>query len=63
MEFPEFKPVAYVEEETVGHFLEEPEEIASYRRIFAALADCALDEGQSRDLIASLAVELYGGTT
>jgi hypothetical protein len=62
MEFSEFKPVVYAEEETVGHFLEEPEEIASYRRIFAALADCALDERQSRDLIAALAVELYGGT-
>jgi hypothetical protein len=63
MEFSEFKPVGYVEEETAGHFLEEPAEIASYRGIFAALADCALDEGQSRDLIAALAVELYGGTS
>jgi transcriptional regulator with XRE-family HTH domain len=62
MEFREFKPVVYVEEETAGHFLEEPEEIAAYRRIFASLANCALDEGQSRDLIAALAVELYGGS-
>jgi hypothetical protein len=61
MEFSEFKPVGYVEEEMAGHFLEEPAEIAGYRRIFAALADCALDERQSRDLIAALAVELYGG--
>ena len=53
MEFSALKPVAYIEEETAGHFLEEPEEIAAYRRIFASLADCALDEGQSRDLIAS----------
>jgi hypothetical protein len=63
MEFTEFKPVAYIEEETAGHFLEEVDEIAAYRRIFAALAKCALDEGQSRDLIASLAVELYGGSS
>ena len=60
MEFAEFKPVVYVEEETAGHFMEEPEEIAAYRRIFEQLADCALDEGESRDLIAALAVELYG---
>jgi transcriptional regulator with XRE-family HTH domain len=60
MEFDEFKPVAYVEEQTAGHFLEEPDEIAAYRRIFALLAECALDEGQSRDLIARLAIDLYG---
>jgi hypothetical protein len=60
MRFEDFKPVAYVEEETAGHFLEEPAEIAAYENIFSALADCALDEGQSRDRIAELAVELYG---
>jgi transcriptional regulator with XRE-family HTH domain len=60
MEFDEFKPVAYIEEETAGHFLEEPDEIAAYRRIFASMANFALDEGQSRDLIAKLVVELYG---
>ncbi|HEX4725529.1 MAG TPA: helix-turn-helix transcriptional regulator [Pseudonocardiaceae bacterium] len=59
MEFAELKPVAFVEEETAGHFLELPVEIALYRKIFAALDDCALDEGQSNDLIARLAVELY----
>ena len=59
MEFVEFKPIVYVEEQTAGHFLEEPVEIAAYRRIFDSLASCALDEGQSRDLIAALAVELY----
>jgi hypothetical protein len=63
MEFAEFKPVAYIEEETAGHFLEEPDEIASYRRIFGSLAKCALDEGESRDMIATLAVELYGGSS
>jgi transcriptional regulator with XRE-family HTH domain len=59
MESAEFRPVAYVEEETAGHFLEEPDEIAAYRKVFAALANCALDEGQSKDLIARLAVDLY----
>jgi transcriptional regulator with XRE-family HTH domain len=60
LEFAELKPVVYVEEETAGHFLELPVEIALYRKIFAALADCALDEGQSIDLIAALAVDLSG---
>ncbi|MGH4023319.1 MAG: DUF397 domain-containing protein [Pseudonocardiaceae bacterium] len=36
-------------------------ELTAYRRILAALAQCALGEGQSRELIAHLATELYGG--
>jgi transcriptional regulator with XRE-family HTH domain len=59
MEFAEFKPVAYLESETSSLFLERPEEIAAYRRILAALADTALSEGQSRELVAALATELY----
>ena len=59
MEFAEFKPVAYLESETSSLFLERPEEIAAYRRILAALADTALTEGQSRELIAALATGLY----
>ncbi|MGH3624413.1 MAG: Scr1 family TA system antitoxin-like transcriptional regulator, partial [Sciscionella sp.] len=59
LEFPEFKPVIYLESETSSLFLEEPEEIAAYRRVLAALAEAALDEGQSRELIAALATELY----
>ena len=60
MEFEELRPIVYIEEQTAGHFLEERVEIATYRKIFAALANCALTEGQSRDLIADLAVSLYG---
>ncbi|MGH3977273.1 MAG: helix-turn-helix domain-containing protein [Pseudonocardiaceae bacterium] len=59
MEFAEFKPVAYLESETSSLFLEKPEEIAAYRRILGALADTALSEGQSRELIAALATELH----
>ncbi len=59
MEFAEFKPVAYLESETSSLFLEKPEEIQAYRRILGALADTALSEGQSRELIAALATELY----
>jgi hypothetical protein len=59
MEFAEFKPVVYLESETASLFLEKPEEIAAYHRILAGLADVALDEGESRELIATLATELY----
>jgi hypothetical protein len=59
LEFAELKPVVYVEEQTAGHFMELPVEIALYRKIFGALANCALDEAQSNDRIARLAVELY----
>lgn len=59
MDFTVFKPVAYVEEQTAGHFLEDPEEIATYRKIFASLANCALDERESKELITRLAIDLY----
>ncbi|MGH3684046.1 MAG: helix-turn-helix domain-containing protein [Pseudonocardiaceae bacterium] len=58
MEFAEFKPVAYLDSETACLFLEEPAEIAAYRRILGTLADTALDEGQSRQLITALATGL-----
>jgi len=59
MEFAEFKPVAYLESETSSLFLEKPEESAAYQRILGALAQAALGEGQSRELVAALATELY----
>jgi transcriptional regulator with XRE-family HTH domain len=58
MEFAEFKPVVYLDSETASLFLENPEEIAAYRRILGTLADTALGEGQSREVIAALATEL-----
>jgi len=59
MEFAEFKPVVYLESETTSLFLEKPEEIQAYRRILGVLADTALGEGQSRELIAAVATGLY----
>jgi transcriptional regulator with XRE-family HTH domain len=59
MEFAEVKPVVYVEEATAGHFMEEPTEVASYRTIFTSLANCALGERESKEVIAELAVRLY----
>jgi hypothetical protein len=60
MEFKEIKPVVYLESETSSLFLELPIEIQAYREILAALDATALPEGQSKDFIGDLAVELYG---
>jgi transcriptional regulator with XRE-family HTH domain len=59
MEFAEFKPVVYLENENSSLFLETPIEIDAYQRILGALAETALGEGESRKLIATLATELY----
>ncbi len=59
MEFAEFRPVVYLESTTSSLFLEKPVEIDAYRCILGALAETALDEGESRELIATLATELY----
>jgi hypothetical protein len=59
MEFSDFRPVVYLDSETSSLFLEKPEEAAAYRRILGVLAGTVLDEGQSRELIATVATELY----
>lgn len=62
MEFSEFRPVVYLESENSSLFLEKPEETRAYRNILAALADTALTEGQSRELISKIATELQKGS-
>lgn len=59
MESAEFGPVIYIEAEAAALFMETPAEVEPYRRIFSALANSALDERESKDLIADLAVRLY----
>lgn len=59
LEFADFRPVVYLENENSNLFLELPVEIEAYRNILAALAETALDEEESRKLIATLATELY----
>jgi len=59
MEFTSIKPVVYLESETSSLFLETPIEIDAYRKILSSLDASALDEGQSRELIAAVATELY----
>jgi transcriptional regulator with XRE-family HTH domain len=58
MEFADFHPVVYLESETSCLFLEKPVEIKAYQRVLDALAETALSEGESRELIATLATEL-----
>jgi uncharacterized protein DUF5753 len=59
LEFAEFRPVVYLEGETSSLFLEKKEEIAAYQRILGALAETTLGERESRELIATVATELY----
>lgn len=59
LESTEYKPVVYLEEETIGAFLEKPEEIAAYKNVARALSAAALDEGESKELIAGVAIDLY----
>lgn len=61
MEFPEFRPVVYLDSQTSGVFLDKPAETASYQDLVKLLADTALTEGQSRQFIAEVATELYRG--
>jgi transcriptional regulator with XRE-family HTH domain len=59
MEFAEFKPIVYLDSETSSLFLEKPVEIKAYQRVLTSLAQIALSEGQSKELIGSIATELY----
>lgn len=60
LEVKNFKPVVYLDSETSSLFLETPIEIDAYRNVVAALDRTALDEGQSKRLIETIAVERYG---
>ena len=51
--------MVYLDSETSSLFLEKPVEIAAYQDILGALAETALGAGESRELIATLATELY----
>src|SRR5437660_903107 len=59
LEFAEADPVVHLERLIRGAFLTSEQDIATYRDVFAVLAARALDEGQSRELIANRVVELY----
>ena len=59
MEFTEINPLVQLDTQTSSIYLETADEVRVYRTILARLRDSALDEAQSRELIAALAVELY----
>ncbi|WP_020668644.1 DUF5753 domain-containing protein [Amycolatopsis nigrescens] len=59
LDFNEVRPVVYLDSETSCLFLETHQEIASYRRVLGKLAVVALDEPQSRELIAAAATDRY----
>ncbi|MET7989596.1 helix-turn-helix transcriptional regulator [Amycolatopsis sp. NPDC005232] len=54
-----FKPVAYIDSEITSLFLEKAEEIKVYRGVLKRLGEVALGEAESRELVASLATDLY----
>jgi predicted transcriptional regulator len=58
MEFAEFRPLVYLEGAISCVFVEKPEDTQVYRKILTALADTALDEEESKKLIANIASEL-----
>jgi transcriptional regulator with XRE-family HTH domain len=57
MEYTNHGPVAYVENQTHSIFLENTKDIRTYRAILARLKAVTVDEGQSRELLASVANE------
>jgi transcriptional regulator with XRE-family HTH domain len=57
MEYANHEPVAYVENQTHSLFLENRADIRVYREILAKLRAVTLNEGQSRELLATLANE------
>ncbi|HEY4020025.1 MAG TPA: DUF5753 domain-containing protein [Pseudonocardiaceae bacterium] len=59
LEFTDADPVVYLERLVNSRFRTDPADVATYRDMFAVLASAALDEGQSRELIANRVVELY----
>jgi hypothetical protein len=59
LEFADFQPVAYVDNEVAGFFVEEPEQVTTYTKAFTALTTVALDEEHSRDKLRVAAASRY----
>ena len=54
-EYTQYPPLVYLDTYKTGLFLEDKEYVDSFRELVPAIAEVALDEGQSRELIAALA--------
>ena len=57
MKYVENDPVVYVEQEAVSLFLDRRIHIEHHRKVLARLDQVALDEGESRQVLADLASE------
>jgi hypothetical protein len=57
LEGDQVRPLVYLDNHATGLFLEDPEYVEPYVTLASAIADVALDEGQSRELVATLANE------
>jgi transcriptional regulator with XRE-family HTH domain len=57
MDYKDHGPVAYTENQTSSLFLEDANDIAIFRETVGRLAEVALSEGQSRELLVRLASE------
>jgi transcriptional regulator with XRE-family HTH domain len=63
MEFHEHRPIVYMDDLRFGGLiLEDPDYVNSYRELVPMLAEAALDEGQSREFVATLADEYDRGS-
>jgi len=57
LDYHDAAPVVYLDNHASGLFLEDQEFVQPYRALVPTIAKVALDEGQSRELIAALASE------
>jgi transcriptional regulator with XRE-family HTH domain len=55
LEFAEYPPLVYLDTYKTGLFLEDKEHVGPFLGLLPAISEVALDEGQSRELIAALA--------
>lgn len=53
--FAKHNPLVYLDCQVLGLFLEDPDLVNRYRVLVPAIADVALDEGESREVVATLA--------
>jgi transcriptional regulator with XRE-family HTH domain len=59
MDYERYRSVVYVEQEVASLFLDEPTPVATYRLMVERLHGVALDEEESRSMLATLAGDYY----
>jgi transcriptional regulator with XRE-family HTH domain len=62
LRYAQHRPLVYLDNHFGGFFLEDNEFVGNYRNLLPAIADRALDAGQSREFLASLANEYDRGS-